>query len=197
MHKNALTIWRFNISITIKMCLYIQFRDAVLQRRQSAADKKFLSRKSCYEYHFVTMTNAQARRPSRCPPSAFRMQQNVPPLPKDDAVLDLKVFVESGGDHLEHHQHIARSDGWRPVPVRPSWMNPVETHIGSNEGQGQFLPMLNGYVFPNRKTSQTVKRSSWPFWFLFCLFFDLGRTNGRTDLKTCTARIVIVWYVRV
>jgi len=39
------------------------------------------------------------------------MQQNVPPLPKDDAVLDLKVFVESGGDHLEHHQHIARSDG--------------------------------------------------------------------------------------
>ena len=68
MHKNALTIWRFNISITIKMCLYIQFRDAVLQRRQSAADKKFLSRKSCYEYHFVTMTNAQARRPSRCPP---------------------------------------------------------------------------------------------------------------------------------
>ena len=41
------------------------------------------------------MTNAQARRPSRCPPSAFRMQQNVPPLPKDDAVLDLKVFVES------------------------------------------------------------------------------------------------------
>jgi len=102
-----------------------------------------------------------------------------------------------GGDHLEHHQHIARSDGWRPVPVRPSWMNPVETHIGSNEGQGQFLPMLNGYVFPNRKTSQTVKRSSWPFWFLFCLFFDLGRTNGRIDLKTCTARIVIVWYVRV
>jgi len=49
-------------------------------------------------------------------------------------------------------------------------MNPVETHIGSNEGQGQFLPMLNGYVFPNEKHLKLSNAHLDHFGFYFVCF---------------------------